>query len=132
MTKLVTKFTIDPESGKLVHEATYQEVELTATALVGVWAAAMIARFMFDVLSALMFTRLEVWLRGEVFEKAMIYSHNNSKQSSSLDTDTNDEVDPAAKFGATYSSDIPNVLSLYSTLLRGVIMNVLLIITNFV
>lgn len=131
MTKLVTKFTIDPESGKLVHEASYQEVELTATALVGVWAAAMIARFMFDVLSALMFTRLEVWLRGEVFEKAMVYARS-SKQSSSLETDTNDEVDPAAKFGATYSSDIPNVLSLYSTLLRGVIMNVLLIITNFV
>jgi len=129
LTKLVTKTTLDPVTGELVIKASYKEVELKATALVGVWACASLARFIFDVVSALMFSRLEVWLRGAVFEKAMLCAHD--KQKSSETVESNDMTDINAEFGASYASDVQGVVSLYSTLLRGVIVNILLIIANF-
>ena len=77
-----------------------------------------------------MFSMLEVWLRGEVYEKAIVCAR--SRQESS-DTDANHSItDPATEFGARYASDVQGVVSLYSTLLRGVIVNVLLIVANFV
>ena len=127
LTKLVTKTTLDPVTGELVIKASYKEVELKATALVGVWACASLARFIFDVVSALMFSRLEVWLRGAVFEKAML-----NKQTALESGESNDMTDINAEFGASYASDVQGVVSLYSTLLRGVIVNILLIVANFV
>jgi len=130
LTKLVTKTTLDPVTGELVIKASYKEVELKATALVGVWACASLARFIFDVVSALMLSRLEVWLRGAVFEKAMLCAHD--KQTSSQINESNDMTDITAEFGASYASDVQGVVSLYSTLLRGVIVNILLIVANFI
>jgi len=127
LTKLVTKMTIDPVTGELKIAATYSQVEYKSVLLVGVWFAANLFRLSFDVISALMFSRLEVWLREAVFEKAITYARNRQ------DSDTDENIpDPVAEFGARYASDVQGVISIYGTLLRGVIVNVLLIVTSFV
>lgn len=75
-----------------------------------------------------MFSRLEVWLRGAVFEKAMLCAHDKK---TALETgESNDMTDINAEFGASYASNVQGVVSLYSTLLRGVIVNILLIVAN--
>jgi len=124
LTKMVTRMEVDPQTGVPYLAATEQEVTRQGGILIGVWAGAHMGRFLFDVISARLFSKLEVWLRGTVFEKAM-------EASSSADSDES-VSDTAAKFGATYASDVTGVVSLYGTLLRGIIMNLLLISANFV
>lgn len=121
LTKMVTKTEVDPQTGVPYLAATEQEVTKQGGILIAVWAGAHIFRFLFDVISAKLFSKLEVWLRGTVFDKAMVAS-------SSTDSDSDASVsDPAAKFGATYASDVAGCVSLYGTLLRGIIMNLLLV-----
>ncbi len=54
-----------------------------------------------------------------------------SKKDNTSPTDL-EESDPSSEFGTRYASDIQGVISLYGILLRGVIVNVILIVTNFV
>ena len=123
LTKAVTK--LPPNSWSPEIE---QEIMKLGGTLAGVWCAANVSRFLFDVTSASMFSTLEIWLRGTVFERAIAFSANadpNCRSSAIRD-------DPESEFVSRYASDINGVVSLYSTLLRGVIVNVLLIITSFV
>lgn len=125
LTKLVTKVRLDLETGELKISATYEQVEYKSVLLVVVWVGANLCELLFDVVSAFMFSRLEVWLKGAVFEKAITYGRNRQ------DAD-GDISDPATEFGARYASDVQGVIGLYGTLLRGVIVNVILIITSFI
>ncbi len=60
LTRMVTRMKFDKNLNKMVPEYSFEEVELTAATLIGLWAGANIARFTFDLLSSLMFSRLEV------------------------------------------------------------------------
>lgn len=110
LTKAVTKGIADE-----------QDVERLGGTLIIVWFCASLSRFIFDTLSALMFSRLDNWLRSTVFDKAAQASADGADSSLSL-----------ADYQARYASDITGVVGLYGTLLRGVVVNVLLICTNFV
>lgn len=102
-------------------EVSEGEITRLSTILLLVWLGHNIARCVFDFISALMFSRLEVWLRDSVFTAA---ASSSSRAGSSSMT--------SADFQARYASDVTGVVTLYSTMLRGVVVNVLLIITNFV
>ena len=128
LTRMVTK--VDKTTGKIA--ASDEDIELMATTLVGVWAAANLARFLFDLLMSEMFSRLDLFMRGAIFDKAMVYGMSKKDDDGTTSNDTNDGSIAASDFGACYSSDINGVISLYGTLLKGVVMNILLIITNFV
>lgn len=131
LTKAVTKR--DKKTGELT--ATFNDVERMSGTLIGVWLAANVARFVFDVVSAVMFSKLERWLRGAVFERAVEVSSGAAaagKVEGEGGASSLSPADIAAEYQARYASDVTGVVSLYSTILRGVIVNVLLIITNFV
>ena len=61
----------------------------------GAWAVATLSILTFDVLSALMFSRLESWRREAAFEQAMIYARNQQYADGSI-------TYPAAR----YASDV--------------------------
>lgn len=121
LTKAVTK--IDTVTQEL--EATEDDVERLAFTLVLVWAAANLAAFIFDVLSSMMFSRLEIWLRHSVFTSAVTSTSDRTNGKNGDDSLT------LADYQARYSLDVTGVVELYATLLRGVVVNVLLICTNF-
>lgn len=108
LTKAVTKGTPEEDT-----------VERLAGTLIIVWFCASVSRFLFDTTSAIMFSRLDNWLRGTVFDKAV----EPQSPASAL---------TPADYQARYASDVTGVVGLYGTLLRGVVVNVLLICTNFV
>lgn len=115
LTKAVTK--VDPATGDLAVSS--REVYLLGSSLMGVWFGTNLAQFLFDLVSSAMFARLEVWLRRSVVERAV--------REASL-TPSNLRV---SDLQARYASDVTGVVSLYGALLRGVVVNVLLIVTNF-
>jgi len=100
-------------------------VEQLAGTLIVVWFCASLCRFIFDTLSAIMFTKLDIWLRGTVFDKAVNSTEKNNDEDS-------ENTLSMADYQARYASDITGVVGLYGTLLRGVVVNVLMICTNFI
>lgn len=66
-----------------------------------------------------------------MFERAM--EQSKKEDTSPADESLVDNVtDPSSEFGTRYASDVQAVVSLYGILLRGVIVNVILIIANFI
>ena len=114
LTKAVTK---TDENGQL--KASAQDVKRLAQALLAVWASSIAAKFIFDIVSSLMFARLELWLRRVVFDKAV--------EQSCTTTGAN-----MAKYQTNYASDISGTVGLYNSLLNGVVVNILMIITAFI
>ncbi|CAB9504766.1 expressed unknown protein [Seminavis robusta] len=107
-------------------KASNDKVTELAQTLVAVWAASIAAKFIFDVISSFMFARLEVWLRRVVMERGTKASSRKT---------TNEAEDNGlglADYQARYASDITATVSLYDSLLKGVVINLLLIVTNFV
>lgn len=113
MTRLVTGITAGERDPSIE-----REIANLSGVLAGIWFSANLCRFLFDLTSASMFSRLEIWLKRTIFLKAF-----DSKMSRDAG---------GGEYLARYTSDVNGVMALYSTLLRGVIMNVLLIITSFV
>jgi len=122
LTKAVTSLPPNSQSEEVEAEI----IKLGGT-LAGVWFAANLCRFLFDITSATMFSTLEIWLRGAVFDRAIAFSAEAANSATG-----GIDGDPASEFVSRYTSDINGVVSLYGTLLRGVIVNVLLIVTSFV
>ena len=60
LTRMVTKMQFDSTTKKMVPAYSFEEYSSTASILIGLWAGANMARFTFDLLSSLMFSRLEV------------------------------------------------------------------------
>eukprot|EP00567_Pseudictyota_dubia_P006546 CAMPEP_0197443192 /NCGR_PEP_ID=MMETSP1175-20131217/9000_1 /TAXON_ID=1003142 /ORGANISM="Triceratium dubium, Strain CCMP147" /LENGTH=545 /DNA_ID=CAMNT_0042973789 /DNA_START=70 /DNA_END=1703 /DNA_ORIENTATION=- len=132
LTRAVTRR--DRDTGLLT--ATFDDVETLAGTLLVVWLAANASRLIFDILSSIMFSKLECWLRGAVFERAVATAAEDGPSAgtggSKGGKGSKGKGDPASEYQARYSSDVTGVVSLYSTLLNGVVVNVLLIISNFV
>lgn len=125
LTKVVTGLTPGERD-----PAIEREISNLSGTLAGIWFCANLCRFLFDLASASLFSKLEVWLKRTIFLKAFVTK--DSEQSERQHQGIDGSNDRAAEYLARYTSDVNGVMALYSTLLRGVIMNVLLIITSFV
>ena len=125
LTKVVTGLTPGERD-----PAIEKEISNLSGTLAGIWFCANLCRFFFDLASASMFSKLEVWLKRTIFLKAFVTK--DSEQSERQNQGIDGSNDREAEYLARYTSDVNGVMALYSTLLRGVIMNLLLIITSFV
>lgn len=109
LTKAVTKTN---EDGVL--KASGDQVKNLCVSLLGVWAASVLSKFLLDVVTSQVFATLEIWLRHSIFQRAIHASNSN-----------------VASYQTNYASDITGVVSLYGSLLNGVVVNLLLIVTAF-
>lgn len=88
--------------------------------LIIVWIVINVVSLALTFVSARMFSSLEVWLRGAVFDRAAAATKEGCKDMT------------VADFQTRYASDISNVRALYSTLLTGIVGNLAMMVFSFV